>query len=282
MRKTKVKKVKKEINAGFNQINNNEQNSKFQKHKRKNSSLLYNVIIIICFITIIFSSYKIICWIIENKNSKAILNDVQSSVKITQEEIVINDQPIVKPNYDLTELLNKNAQTIGWVSVPNTNINYPIVQSTDNDFYLNHSFDKSSNSAGWVFADYSCKIGVSQNIIIYGHNRRDLSMFGSLKYILDDNWRSNSDNLYINFADLNETGVYKVFSTFICNDEDVNSYLETNFSSNEDLKKYMNKLKNSSIYKFDTDIENAEKMITLYTCYGANNQRLLVFAVKVY
>lgn len=250
--------------------------------KKKSKSVIYNIIIAICVVVITFSLYKIICWALENNKSKTMLNEVQSSVKITQEEIVINNQPIVKTNYDFSELLKKNSQTVGWINVPNTKIDYPVVQASDNDFYLHHSFDKSSNSAGWVFADYTCNVQSSQNLLIYGHNRRDLSMFGSLKSILDDNWRSNPENLYINFADENGTGVYKVFSTFICNDADVSSYLETNFSTKEDLQQYITKLKKCSIYKFDTDIENAEKMITLYTCYGANNQRLLVCAVKVY
>lgn len=255
----------------------------FMRNREKlKKTAIYNIIIAICIIVISFSSYKIICWVIENNKSKAMLNEVQSSVKITHEEVIINNQPVVKANYDFTELLKKNSQTVGWINVPNTKIDYPVVQTSDNDFYLHHSFDKSQNSAGWVFADYACNIQESQNILIYGHNRRDLSMFGSLKSILDDNWRSNLENLYINFASIDETGVYKIFSTFICNDTDVNSYLETNFSSKEDFRQYITKLKKSSAYNFDTDIENAEKMITLYTCYGANNQRLIVCAVRVY
>lgn len=261
-----------------------EQDKKINKYQssKKNSKVIYNIIIAVCLIVIAFSLYKIINWVIENNKNKSILEDIQAVAQITHEDVVINNRHIEKASYSFTELLQKNPQTIGWVHVPNSNIDYPVVQTTDNDFYLNHSFDKSANSAGWVFADYSCKIPDSQNTIIYGHNRKDRSMFGSLKNVLEDDWKNNPNNQYITFADLNETGIYQIFSVFVCNDEDVNSYLSTDFNSNEEFKVYLNKLKNNSTQSYDTDIENAEKMITLYTCYGMNNQRLLVFAVKVH
>lgn len=253
----------------------------YQSSKKK-SKVIYNIIIAICLIVIAFSIYKIIDWVIENNKSKSILEDIYEVTHITHEEITINNRPVEKTSYSFTDLLQRNPQTIGWVHVPNSNIDYPVVQTTDNDFYLTHSFDKSENSAGWVFADYSCKIPGSQNTIIYGHNRRDRSMFGSLKNVLEDNWKADPNNQYITFADLNETGIYQIFSVFVCNDNDVNSYLSTDFKSDEDFKTYLKNLKNNSMQSYDTDIENAEKMITLYTCYGMNNQRLLVFAVKVY
>lgn len=256
--------------------------TKEEKSLQKKNKIFYNIIIAICLIVIAFSLYKIIDWAIENNKNKSILEDLQTVAQITHEDVIINEQHIEKASYSFTELLKKNPHTIGWVCVPNSNIDYPVVQTTDNDFYLTHSFDKSTNSAGWVFADCSCKIPGSQNTIIYGHNRKDRSMFGSLKNVLEDDWKADQNNQYITFADLNETGIYKIFSVFVCNDEDVSSYLSTDFNSNEDFNSYLKKLKNISMQNYDTDVENAQKMITLYTCYGMNNQRLLVFAVKVY
>lgn len=280
-RKMEEKHIKLQANGEKTMQEQDKKSNKYQSSK-KNSRVIYNIIIAICLIVIAFSLYKIINWVIENNKNKSILEDIQAVAQITHEDVIINNRHIEKASYSFTELLQKNPQTIGWVHVPNSNIDYPVVQTTDNDFYLTHSFDKSTNSAGWVFADYSCKIPSSQNIVIYGHNRRDRSMFGSLKNVLEDDWKNNPDNQYITFADLNETGIYKIFSVFVCNDEDVNSYLSTDFNSNEEFKVYLNKLKNNSTQSYDTDIENAEKMITLYTCYGMNNQRLLVFAVKVH
>lgn len=258
-----------------------ENNIKHNSPTKKKSKIMYNLIVFICICVIVYSSYNIIMWAIENKKNNDILVDMQSVVGVTNEKITIDDKPFQKRIYDFTELLKRNSKTVGWVYVPNSKIDYPVVQAEDNDFYLTHSFDNSENSAGWIFADSSCNVLESQNVIIYGHNRKDLSMFGSLKKVYDDEWISNLENNYITFANLEGTGIYKIFSAFVVNDEHVNSYLETDFSSQESFEAYIKKIKSSSNQNFDTDIENTEKIITLYTCYGMNNQRLLVFAKKV-
>ena len=83
---------------------------------------------------------------------------------------------------DFNKLFSVNNETVGWISVPNTSINYPVAKTNDNSFYLNHSFDKSKNTAGWIFADYRNSFnGQDKNIIVYGHNRMDSSMFATLK-----------------------------------------------------------------------------------------------------
>jgi sortase B len=238
----------------------------------------------VCIIAIVFSSYNIVCWIIENKNNNKLLSKIYEQTPITQEQISIEntDITISKLHYDFTNLLSTNPNTVGWINVPNTNIDYPVVQYSNNDYYLTHSFDNSENSAGWIFADYQndCnKLGY--NTVIYGHNRKDRSMFGSLKNVLESDWYSNEENLYINFSTLNETHVYKIFSAFVCNDTNLTSYIQNTFSSDEEFNAYIKKLKNSSSYNFDTNIDNTNQIITLYTCYGLNNQKLLVFATLV-
>lgn len=278
-----LKKHSKQQRQNLKEINSSSLNKNepiVKKHKTKN--IILNIITLICIILIVFSSYQIIMWIVENKTTNAILEDIHSQVLITKEDITIDNVNVSKLNYDFKNLLETNKNTVGFINVPNTNINYPVVQYTDNDYYLTHSFDNSSNSAGWIFADYnnSCDNSDS-NIVIYGHNRKDKSMFGSLKNVLNSDWYSNEENLYINFSTLNETHVYKVFSTFICNDNNVNSYIKTSFSTNEEFKSYIEKLKDSSSHDFNTNLDDTSQIITLYTCYGLNNQRLLVCAKLV-
>ena len=82
-------------------------------------------------------------------------------------------------------------------------------------FYLKHSFDKSNNSAGWIFADYRNKFdGTDKNIIIYGHNMKDNSMFGRLKSVISEDWYNNEDNKYITLITENEIQIYEVFSVY--------------------------------------------------------------------
>ena len=256
---------------------------KNQKHaKNKKNNLMLNLLIIICIIAILFSLYNIAHWILENKNGNTMLSTIQKQITISSEDVTIDNHTVKKINYDFTNLLSTNPHTIGWINLPNTNIDYPIVKYTDNDYYLNHSFDGSENSAGWVFADYQNKCdGTDYNTVIYAHNRKDKSMFGSLKNVLKTDWYSNEDNLYINFSTLTESHVYKIFSTIVCNDTDVGNYTHTNFSDDTDFLNYVNRLKNASTYKFNTDLTNTSHIITLYTCHGLNNQRLLVYATLV-
>ena len=131
---------------------------KNQKHaKNKKNNLMLNLLIIICIIAILFSLYNIAHWILENKNGNTMLSTIQKQITISSEDVTIDNHTVKKIKYDFTNLLSTNPHTIGWINLPNTNIDYPIVKYTDNDYYLNHSFDGSENSAGWVFADYQNK-----------------------------------------------------------------------------------------------------------------------------
>ena len=90
-------------------------------------------------------------------------------------------------NVDFQELKSTNNQTVGWIQVNGTNINYPFVQANDNKYYLTHSFDKSHNTSGWVFLDYRNNIQtLDKNTILYAHGRIDKTMFGTLKNILNN------------------------------------------------------------------------------------------------
>ena len=185
-------------NNSFN-IDNSSNTKKCSKKKNSGKKIISKIIILICIIVIIFSSYNIICWFLENSNSSKMLSDIQSKTTVSTEDVVIDGETISKRSYDFSQLLIDNPNTVGWINVTNTNIDYPVVQAEDNDYYLNHSFNNSDNSAGWVFADANCDTNDFKNLIIYGHNRKDRSMFGSLKNVLDDNWQSVHSKPFLHF-----------------------------------------------------------------------------------
>ena len=82
---------------------------------------------------------------------------------------------------DFNDLIKKNSETVGWIKVNNTNVNYSIVQHKDNEYYLHHDFNKNSNYNAWVFADYRDNFKYFENnTIIYAHNLTNRTMFGSL------------------------------------------------------------------------------------------------------
>lgn len=174
------------------------------------------------------------------------------------------------------KLLSINDQTKAWLKVNNTSINYPVVQASDNDFYLNHDYNKDNNLNGWIFIDYRNNLeNLDQNTIIYGHNTKGTSMFATLRYVLDESWYTNSDNLDIIFDTPNLQMRARIFSIYVI--DNTNDYLYTNFTD-DDYVNFINLIKGRSIYNFDVDYTVNDKMITLSTCNSNGNKRLVVHA----
>ena len=178
-------------------------------------------------------------------------------------------------NNDFNNLLLENNEVVGWIKINGTNINYPVVKHKDNDFYLTHSFDKNTNEAGWIFMDYrNNHNNLDFNTIIYGHGRKDGSMFGSLFQTLNQEWIKNKEHLIINFITLNHNYLFQIFSIY--NIKTTDDYININYD--EEL---VNKIKNRSIYQLDTDIIENDKILTLSTCYN-NEKKIVVHAKMIY
>lgn len=148
-----------------------------------------------------------------------------------------------------------------------TNINYPFVQTYDNRYYLTRSFDKSYNQAGWVFLDYRNSIDtLNKNNIIYAHGRLDETMFGSLKNILTSGWVNNINNHIVKLSTEKHNTLWQVFSVYKITT--TNDYIQVYFSSNSEFLEFGNMLINRSNYKFNTNINENDKILTLSTCYN--------------
>lgn len=204
---------------------------------------------------------------------KDIYNWQQDSNKTIKEIRNLNN--IIKDN-EYIKLKKLNSDVVGIIKVNNTNINYPIVQTSNNSFYMNHSFDKSYNKAGWIFLDYRNNLNIlDKNTIIYGHARYDGTMFGSLKNVLNKDWYKNKDNLIINITKEKNILKWKIISIYTIEKEDY--YLQKDFGSIKEYKKFLNTIINRSIYNFNEKVTNSDKILTLSTCYSIN-KRLVVHA----
>ena len=177
-------------------------------------------------------------------------------------------------------LKEQNDETVAWLKVNGTNIEYPVVKTTDNSFYLTHSFDKSNNSAGWIFVDCRNKIdGTDKNMVIYGHNRRDGSMFGSLKNVLDANWYENEENRNIIFCTAEGESVYKVFAIYQIEAEEY--YITTDFQDDAQFEEFVTNIKKRSVKDFGEDVSKEDTILTLSTCANNNKYRVVVHAKKI-
>ena len=251
---------------------------KKEKHsKKKSHNFLSIAILIVCIGAMIFSGIKIFIWWQENKKSEEILGDLSNSITIQ----TIEEEGDTKTKYviDFEGLKEKNSDTVAWIKVENTNIEYPVVKTKNNDYYLNRSFDIKSNSAGWIFMDYRDKAnGTDKNIVLYGHNRKDKSMFGTLKNVFTEEWYNNEDNKYITFITEDEYCTYEIFSAYRIEDEDY--YITTNFKNDAEFEKFVKKLKKRSFRDFGTEVSGEDQILTLSTCSNAN-YRVAVHAKKI-
>lgn len=175
---------------------------------------------------------------------------------------------------DFTNLLAKNKDTVAFINVEGTNINYPVVQADDNDYYLKHSFDGKKNQAGWVFADYRNSFTeLDKNTILYGHGRLDYTIFGSLKKVLLPSWQQNEENHVIRMSTPTLNTTWQVFSTYTIKEESY--YLMTEFYQDHIYQKFLDTLKSRSNYDYGVTLSSTDKILTLSTCNEAGDRIVL-------
>lgn len=240
---------------------------------KKKSKILITLIQIVLIAVIIFSGIKIIEWIKSNKKNKDIMSEIKENVVINNEMDSNNEEYKI----DFAKLKQKNSDAIAWIKVNGTDIDFPVVKGTDNSYYLTHNFDKEKNKAGWIFADYRNKFdGTDKNIIIYGHNMKNGSMFASLKDVIKEEWYNNENNKYIALITENENCKYQVFSVYQIETEEY--YLQTNISN---FKEFVEKIKGRSKKDFNVDIKETDNILTLSTCADNTKYRVVLHAVKI-
>ena len=207
--------------------------------------------------------------------------ELEEEIGLTPEEKEKKKQEI-KSRYkfqnSMKALKKINSEVQGYLNVNNTEISYPIVQHSDNNYYLKHDIYKNRTSMGWVFMDYRDKIEpMSDNIIIYGHSMKNGTMFGTLKKTLNTSWRKNEDNLIISFDTEKHKYRFKIFSVYRV--DYTTDYLRVSFDSTEEKESFIKLIRGRSSLKSKQEVTAEDKILTLSTCTGSNNRRLVVHAV---
>ena len=244
----------------------------------------------------VFSGVKVLAWKMDSDNTYAQIEMINDNVVIEEVEDTESTEIINPPeeentanpywdyikmnliNVDFTNLLSINSDTKGWIQVNGTNINYPFVQTIDNEYYLKRDFNKKNNSAGWVYIDYRNDVeNFDRNTILYAHGRLNGTMFGSLKNIFESDWFDDVNNHVIKLSTLTENTLWQVFSVYHI--PTTSDYLQTEFSSNEDFLEFVNMLEERSQYEFNVEFNESDKILTLSTCY--NDQERVVLHAKL-
>lgn len=285
IKKTKVMSNEIDKNDDLDTKSNEKKTITVVKKKRRLKKWVWQFFIVGFLIIIIISFTNITIWHNENESTDKIIDEINNDIFVIEQEdsdnteLINQDEVTSKTSdywyyikiplidVDIQKLKEKNADTVGWLSVNNTNINYPFVQANDNDYYLTHSYDKSTNQAGWIFLDYrNSKDFSDKNNIIYGHSRLNKTMFGSLHDVLSSKWYNNKDNHIIRLSTETENTMWQIFSVYKIKVETY--YITTNFSSDNEYEKFINTIKDRSKYNFNTDITIEDKILTLSTCYS--------------
>ena len=171
-----------------------------------------------------------------------------------------------------------NKETVGYLIVNNTEISYPVVQHSDNSYYLKKDFYKRTTSMGWIYLDYRNNIEeLDDNSIIYGHSMLNGTMFGTLKKVLSSSWRKEEDNMIITLDTENGTLRFKIFSAYKV--DYTTDYLRNKFNTKKEKEEFIKLIRGRSNFKSSTKVGANDKILTLSTCTGSNNKRLVVHAV---
>lgn len=265
---------------------------KIQRGKSHLRTAISCVIALLCVAGIVYSGWKIIQWKIDSDKTSEQTDIIKEATDVVEKdddentETIPSDEPPESPYWsyiktklidvDFSSLRSINNDVTGWVQVGGTNINYPFVKTSNNDFYLTHSFDKSYSSAGWVFADFRNLVnGTDKNFILYAHGRYDGSMFGTLRNILTSGWLNNRDNFIVRTINDNEMALWQIFSAYTI--PATNDYIQTAFSNDEEFGRFANTLKSRSAHDFNTTVSGSDHILTLSTCYDSK-QRVVLHA----
>ena len=211
---------------------------------------------------------------IENKISEDNLDNIKDNNET--DNVDTSNTPKMLPK--MSSLLDLNSDTVGWLTVPGTNIDYPVVQTTDNKYYLTHNYNQEKDYNGWVFMNfYNVPQNLDKNTILFAHNRYYSGvMFGTLSNVTKKKWYSEASNIRIFYNTLYNEYEWEVFSIYQINITD--DYLKTIFKTDAEWLDFLDLIRSRSIFTSSAIVGVNDKIITLSTCLD-NDQRLVVHAV---
>lgn len=256
---------------------------------RKN---IYRIILAISLILIVVAAVNIV---ILSREYRAGINEykalekyveVVDNTKPVQKEEVEEVQEVVKESVipvslqiDYAQLKSINEDFVGWLYYEPLELSYPIVRGNDNEYYTHYTFEKENNSSGAIFLDFLNRPNFQDfNTIVYGHNMRNGTMFGSLKKLLNDN-SIIEENPYFYIFTEDKAFMYEIASVYITNSESKTYDL---IETEEDQSNYIEYIKSVSTWTWGKDIVPQDKIVTLSTCHGLHStNRTVVHGVLI-
>lgn len=273
------------------------------------SRKLYNILIAVFAVIFIISAFMVGSYFLESIQAQSDYDEITKLMESGKDQIQ-STVPFIPPVQNIPEVPDSTASSIpsettatptilpeyaalylqnddmvGWIEIEGTKLNYPVLQTPDEkDFYLHRNFNKETSNHGAIYVQENCDVWTpSDNVVIYGHNMKDGSMFATLlKYKKQEYWQ---EHRFIYFNTLLERHTYKivaVFKTTATIGKGFDYHLFVEAENEEEFDAYVDKIKKLSYYDTGVDAEYGDKLITLSTCeYTLTNGRLVVVAKQV-
>ena len=256
------------------------QKNKHLKNSNKIKILLLIVLTIIVTLGVTYMSY----YLYNNYKTRKDNAEILGNVKINETDITGTK---TERMLQLEELQKENEEIIGWLEIEGTNINYPVLQTSDNDYYLTHNYKKEKASTGSIFLDKDFDlINGSSNYLIYGHRNKSGLMFEDLiKYAEEDFYKEHTK---IRFTTNKDDSIYEILSVFYSrvyykSEQNVfRYYYFVNANNEQEYNDFVNNAKKVSLYDTGVTAKYGDQLLTLSTCeYSQEDGRFAVVCKKI-
>lgn len=272
------------LNDDYDEDADDDYDGSSKRGNKKGADIVRYCIIAVAAVVFLVSVYMLADIFLEYKQGVDIYQDIAGSVLVPVEKNTGNNNNNNNSGdtgeelafvYDHESLLAINPEGQGYLYVPSIDLRLPVVQGTDNEYYLNHTFNKIYNGAGALFIDSRIENGImGSNVIIYGHNMKNGSMFAKLLNYRNESFyrQPGNDLFYIYVGD--KVRIYKIFAAF---ENDPQGYVYTcNFGSAQQLQEYAKAVKEYSLYDTNVDVSKVEQVVTFSTCTSDGDRRVIV------
>lgn len=256
------------------------QKNKHLKNSKKIKILLLIVLTTIVVLGVTYMSY----YLYNNYKTRKDNTEILGNVKINETDITGTK---TERMLQLEELQKENEEIIGWLEIEGTNINYPVLQASDNDYYLTHNYKKEKSSTGSIFLDKDFDlINGSSNYLIYGHRSKSGLMFEDLmKYAKEDFYKEHTK---VKFTTNKDDSLYEILSVFYSrvyykSEKNVfRYYYFVNANNEQEYNDFVNNAKKVSLYDTGVTAKYGEQLLTLSTCeYSQEDGRFAIVCKKV-
>lgn len=251
--------------------------------------LIKRVVLLIVVTIFLYSGFQLAQYYydgyVSSKLNERMKQQYKAAQKVQQGQNAIDQEELTEEQLEqqykekFDQLRDINSDIVGWISIENTGVDYPVVQSSNNEYYLNHNVEHQSSARGSIFMDYRNN-NVNDNIhtVIYGHHMKDGSMFGELSKYKHAAYYDEHSTITVEGPE--GLSKWQIFSVYVYSPED--QFFEYEFADDEQYNAYLEKISKKSSYDTEVEVNSDDQLLTLVTCtYEITDARFIIHAKRL-